>query len=288
MTTDTLIENFHLIATAPNGITKLRELILHLAIRGRIVKAESKYEPPSELLERFKREKRRRIAAHDFNTSAFEPRPILPPTSQLPASWAQCQLADVCELKTGATPSRSVGRYFGGDIKWLVSGDVNQREIFDCEGRITDEGIENSNCKILPANCVLIALNGQGKTRATVAILRTPAACNQSLVAMIPILPDLMPEYLFWNLRSKYYSIREITGQKQRRGLNMKLVGSLALELPSFPEQKRIVAKVNELMALCDALEAKFIQSHTDADTLAAAIIHHLCYGNTRSKGGTA
>ncbi len=75
---------------------------------------------------------------------------------------------------------------------------------------------------------------------------------------MIPVMPRLLlPEYLLWNLRGKYYSIRDITGQKQRRGLNMKLVGSLSLELPPPSEQKRIVAKVDELMQLCDELEAR-------------------------------
>ena len=67
-------------------------------------------------------------------------------------------------------------KYYGGEIKWLVSGDINKGEIFDCEGRITKLALKESSAKLLPVNSVLIALNGQGKTRGTVAILRIVAA----------------------------------------------------------------------------------------------------------------
>ena len=181
-------------------------------------------------------------------------------------------ISEVCDLQTGATPSRADHRNFGGDTPWLVSGDINKGEITECNGRITKEGLENSNCRIIPANSVLIALNGQGKTRATVAVLRIPAALNQSLVAMIPYSGErLLPEYIFWNLRGRYYAIRDITGQGQRRGLNMKLVGQLSLPIPPTAEQKRIVTKVNELMALCDRLEAQQQERETRHAALARA-----------------
>ena len=110
--------------------------------------------------------------------------------------WQTKKIGEVCRLMTGGTPSRTKPQYFGGDIKWLVSGDIHQGEIFDCEGRITEAGMKNSNAKPLPVNSVLIALNGQGKTRGTVALLRTPATCNQSLVSIYPNEPDkLLPEF---------------------------------------------------------------------------------------------
>ena len=263
MKPETFFENFGHFADAPNSIEKLRELILQLAVSGRLSTQDPNDEPASILLEKITKEKKRRIALNDFNVSKVEDRPFLESVVSLPANWIRCQIADICELKTGATPSRSKKEFFGGDIKWLVSGDINQGTIFDCKGRITEEGMDNSNCKLLSPNSILIALNGQGKTRATVAILKTEATCNQSLVAMLPILPRcLVPEYIFWNLRGKYRAIRDITGQKQRRGLYMKLVGSLSLELPPLAEQKRIVSKVEQSMALCDKLEERQEKSH--------------------------
>ena len=162
-------------------------------------------------------------------------------------------LGDVCELATGGTPSRKKKEYFeNGHIKWLVSGDINQREIFDCDGRITDEGLANSNAKYLPENSVLIALNGQGKTRGTVALLRTKATCNQSLVSIYPK-SDLIldTKFLFYVLDGMYGKIRTMTGDSgnDRRGLNMPLIRGIEIPLPPLAEQNRIVTVLDAAFA---------------------------------------
>jgi len=163
--------------------------------------------------------------------------------------WQTRNLGDVCDLATGGTPSRSKPEYFGGDIKWLVSGDINQGEIFDCEGRITEAGKRNSNAKMLPINSVMIALNGQGKTRGTVALLRTHATCNQSMVSISPKQSSgLLPEFLFANLHGRYEEIRRMTSDddKDRRGLNMGLIRSIEIPIAPLPEQQRIVGILDE------------------------------------------
>ena len=126
-----------------------------------------------------------------------------------------------CEFLTGGTPKSTIKEYYGGNIKWLVSGDIHKGEIFDCEGRITESGLSDSNTKYLPINSVLIALNGQGKTRGTVALLRTKATCNQSIVSINPKNENLISEYLYFILKSKYQQIRGITGDNERSGLNI-------------------------------------------------------------------
>ena len=153
-------------------------------------------------------------------------------------------IGDVCSLMTGGTPSKAKSEYFGGDIKWLVSGDIHQGEILDCEGRITGAGMKASNAKLLPVNSVLIALNGQGKTRGTVAMLRIQAACNQSLVSISPRDPGtLLPEYLYANLHARYYEIRRLTGDSgnDRRGLNMGLISRIEIPIPPISQQRRVV-----------------------------------------------
>jgi type I restriction enzyme S subunit len=150
---------------------------------------------------------------------------------------------------TGGTPSRKVPEYFGGNIKWLVSGDIHKQEICDCDGRITEAGVRNSNARLLPINSVMIALNGQGKTRGTVALLRTEATCNQSLVSIYPKdTTRLLPEFLYFNLNGRYEELRRMTSDddKDRRGLNMGLIRTIEVPLPPLPEQKRIVAKLDE------------------------------------------
>lgn len=272
MRLETFFEKFDLFADAPNAVAKMRELVLQLACSGRIADQDPADQPASELLSEIF-EERDRFIKEGKGKSRVEGTMILAgDTMDIPSTWTRCMISEVCDLQTGATPSRQVSTYFGGDIPWLVSGDINRGEIHECEGRITDSGLRDSNCKLIPKNSVLIALNGQGKTRATVALLRIEAALNQSLVAMIPYSPTrLLPEYLFWNLRGRYYAIRDITGQDQRRGLNMKLVGQLSLPIPPLAEQKRIVARVDELMALCDRLEAQQQERDTRHAALARA-----------------
>jgi type I restriction enzyme S subunit len=150
---------------------------------------------------------------------------------------------------TGGTPSRARPEYFeNGTIRWLVSGDINKVEIFDCDGRITPEAMKSSNAKILPMNSVMIALNGQGKTRGTVALLRTEATCNQSLVSISPMNENqLLPEFLFHNLRMRYQEIRRMTGDdgNDRRGLNMILIRDIEIPLPSLQKQRKTVEKLD-------------------------------------------
>jgi len=258
MTLETFFEKFDQFADAPDSVAKMRELVLRLATSGRIAEQDPADQPASQLLGEIY-EVRDKLIRNGRARSRVGGTPIVAgDTIDLPPSWVRCMVSEVCDLQTGATPSRQEHRFFGGENPWLVSGDVNKGEIFECDGRITDKGLENSNCKLIPKDSVLIALNGQGRTRATVALLRIAATLNQSLVAMTPYSSELLlPEYVFWNLRGRYRAIRDITGQDQRRGLNMKLVGQLSLPVPPLAEQKRIVAKVGELMTLCDQLEAQ-------------------------------
>ena len=166
------------------------------------------------------------------------------------AGWEVKQIGDVCDLMTGGTPSRKKKEYFDeGTIKWLVSGDIHQKEIHDCEGRISQLGLDNSNAKYLPLNSVMIALNGQGKTRGSVAILRAKATCNQSLVSIFPKdTSQLLPEYIYANLHGRYEEIRRITGDdgNDRRGLNMPLVRNIEIPIAPLPEQERIVGILDE------------------------------------------
>jgi type I restriction enzyme S subunit len=160
--------------------------------------------------------------------------------------WEEATIGGTCSLMTGATPSTSRKDYYGGDIKWLVSGDIHNKEIFDCEGRINELGVKNSNAKLLPKNSLLIALNGQGKTKGTVSILRVEATCNQSLVAIIPS-NKVLVEYLYYCLHFQYKKIRGMAGNDSRKGLNMKLVREITFILPTLKEQQKIIKRLDDL-----------------------------------------
>jgi restriction endonuclease S subunit len=120
----------------------------------------------------------------------------------------------------------------------------------------------------------MIALNGQGKTRGTSAILKIEAACNQSLVAIISIAKNsVMPEFLHYFLSANYMNIRNITGHDKRTGLNMHIISNLVFVLPPYEEQKEIVAQASPLLRLCDELERKIEQRDIYQERIMQAVV---------------
>lgn len=187
-------------------------------------------------------------------------------------------IGETCSLMTGGTPDTKKEEYYtNGTIKWLVSGDIHLGEISDCTGRITELGLNNSNAKYLPKNSVLIALNGQGKTRGTVALLRTKATCNQSIVSIFPNdLKQLSTEYLYQNLRARYIEIRKMTGDSgnDRRGLNMPLIRSIKINIPNDIETQHLIAKkLKDMQNDIKKLEQIYEQKIKDLDELKQSIL---------------
>lgn len=174
------------------------------------------------------------------------------PSITINPDWEIVELGEVTSLSTGGTPTSTNKEYYeNGTINWIVSGDIHKGEIFDCENKITELGMNNSNAKYLPLDSVLIALNGQGKTRGTVALLRTKATCNQSIISINPNNHNyLMPEFLYLQLKGMYQIIRNLTGDKERSGLSMPVIRGIKIGIPSIKEQQTIVKSIEEEMQL--------------------------------------
>lgn len=158
----------------------------------------------------------------------------------------------------GATPKTSVDDYWnGGDIPWLSSGEVHKKFIYFTDKFITSEGYNNSSTKIVPTNSVLIALAGQGKTRGTVAINKIELCTNQSIASIIPN-EMLNYKYLFYYLESKYEYLRALSSSDGGRGgLNLKLIRSIPIQVPSIKEQENISNFINEIDKKILLLEQK-------------------------------
>lgn len=207
--------------------------------------------------------------------------------------WIISTIGETCKLMTGGTPSTTKKEYYEvGTIKWLVSGDINQKEIFDCKGRITELGLENSNARYLPVNSVLIALNGQGKTRGTVAMLKTEATCNQSLVSIYPNdVNKVLPELIFANLDGRYNEIRKLTGDSgnDRRGLNMPIIRSVSFSYPkSIEAQQSIVLKLDGLRAETQKMEVIYQKKIDDLDELKKSILQKAFAGELETEKAIA
>ena len=171
----------------------------------------------------------------------------------LPDRWDRTTVGDVCDVLTGGTPKRSVADYWNGDIPWMSSGEINQGVVRSVAEFITPLGMANSNARLLPPGTVMMALNGQGKTRGKVAILEIETTCNQSLAGMVADGKRLLPTYLFYSLDAQYQAIRNITGDDARNGLNLGILRGLSIDLPPLDEQRRIaevLRSVDEAIAL--------------------------------------
>ncbi|MBK6681580.1 MAG: restriction endonuclease subunit S [Ignavibacteriales bacterium] len=151
------------------------------------------------------------------------------------------RLTSFAKIQAGATPSTTNPEYWGGKIRWMNSGELNFKKIYEVANRITEKGLKSSSTKVLPVNCVLIGLAGQGKTRGTVAINKVQLCTNQSVAAILPN-ESFEPEYIYYNLDSRYKELRQLSiGDGGRGGLNLKLIGSLKLPFFLILEQKAIV-----------------------------------------------
>jgi type I restriction enzyme S subunit len=155
--------------------------------------------------------------------------------------WNEFIVGNVAKLTAGGTPNTKQPEYWGGNISWMSSGEVNLKQVFSVKGRITELGLKKSSTKDIPENSILIALAGQGKTRGTVAINRIKLCTNQSIAAIMPDEKRLDAEFLYFNLDFRYQELRAMsTGDGGRGGLNLSILKSIKLKLPSVKEQKKI------------------------------------------------
>lgn len=148
------------------------------------------------------------------------------------------------DVITGGTPSTSHPEYWGGTIPWLASTEIHQKMLNQETTHITELGLANSSAKIAPAESVLIALAGQGKTRGTAAFLLRPMALNQSLAALVSN-EKMSPKFLFYLMESMYLPLREVSsGDGGRGGLNKKLLRRVSIRVPIDVEEQKAIADV--------------------------------------------
>jgi type I restriction enzyme S subunit len=192
--------------------------------------------------------------------------------------WHDVRLSEVAEIFSGGTPSTSEQTYWDGDIPWMASGEVNLREVWAVEGRITDQGLKNSSTRMVPANSILVALAGQGKTRGKVAINRIALCTNQSLAAIV-LTKGYYCDYLFHNLDSRYEELRSMSlGDGGRGGLNLSIIGKVIVPMPSEDEQRAIA----HALTLADRKTAALQKEQDALRTEKSALMQQLLTGKRR------
>lgn len=174
----------------------------------------------------------------------------------IPEDWEVNPVGDIAVTFSGGTPSTQRPEFYGGDIPWITSGDLNKGRIYEVAGKITRVGLDNSSAKLVKNGTLLIAL--YGATAGVAAVANLDAAINQAVLAIIP--KDADREYLFqWLTHNKRFIIDTYT-QGGQPNLSGEIIRSVFVGLPPLPEQRAIAAALSDMDALIqsqDALIAK-------------------------------
>lgn len=256
-----LVQHFELMATAPGGVTRLRELILMLAVQGKLVPQDPNDEPASELLKQIRAEKDRLIAEGKIKRDkplaeiAGEEKPF-----GLPKGWEWARCEDYfLELCTGPFGSMIHQEDYVNDGVPLINPShmVGGRIIHDPRVTLKLADVERLSAYALSAGDMVLARRGEVGRYACVTdrehgwlcgtgsfFVRLHALCNRDYLGLV-----------FSDTRFRAHLQGESVGTTMTN-LNQRILLSALLALPPLAEQARIVARVEELMRLCDTLEA--------------------------------
>ncbi|CAC9952055.1 Type I restriction-modification system, specificity subunit S [uncultured Gammaproteobacteria bacterium] len=260
-------------------LKKLRQQILQEAIEGKLTQdwrvKNPNTEPASELLKRIQAEKQQLIK--DKKIKAQKPLSVITEDEKLfklPKSWVWCQVNDIANIGTGATPLTSEPSYYGGEFNWMTSGDTGYDYVTHTKLTISKKAIQETNCKIYPTKTLVVAMYGQGKTRGQVTELKIDTATNQACVAIqIYIFSVEANQFLKTHFKKIYNEIRKLAQGGAQPNLNMGKIKANVVALPPLLEQKAIVAKVEKLLSICDKLQTQITANQTHAEQLMQAVL---------------
>lgn len=233
----------------------LKKSILQYAVKGKLVPQNETDEPASVLLEKIRTEKAQLIKDKKIKAE----KPLAPITDEekpydIPDTWEWARLAEVGIIVGGGTPKTdNLKNWENGNIPWITPADMkNVQGKYVCRGNrnITQYGLASSSAQLMPANSLLFS------SRAPigyVGIAKNELCTNQGFKSIVPINGGVIPFI--------YYVLIALTPNIQRRasGTTFKEIsgtefGLTVIPVPPLAEQRRIVEKVESLLALCDTL----------------------------------
>lgn len=272
-----LFDQFPVLADAPQSVPRMRELILQLAVRGKLVSQDPGDEPVSELLKKIAAEKAR--LAKEGKIKKQKPLTAIDPANmpyELPDGWKWIQFGSVSLIERGGSP-RPIKAYLTDDpngLNWIKIGDteIGGKYISSTKQRIRQEGLPKTRM-VYPGDFLLTNSMSFGRPYIT----RIEGCIHDGWLRISP--PDLLDGDYLYNLLSSSYVFsffKTAAAGAVVLNLNIDKVRELPIPIPPLAEQQRIVAKVDQLMALCDDLEARQEQRNQGRVHLNKAALHSL------------
>lgn len=172
---------------------------------------------------------------------------------KLPQNWVKTSLGEIAEWSSGGTPKRSVKAYYGGDIPWVKTGDLNDTIVTEVSEYLTEEGIKNSSAKVFPKDSIGIAMYGAtiGKT----GVFGMDAATNQACAVTIPYFG--MNKFLHYFLKSQKQNFIDKGKGGAQPNISQLVIKTHRISLPPLKEQQRIVAKLDTLFTNLDSIKTR-------------------------------
>ena len=231
----------------------LQKSVLQLAIQGRLVPQRAEEGNAEDLYKQIQTEKQKLI-----KEGKIKKEKLLPPLTddekpfEIPDSWKWVRLGEIGSWASGATPSRSNPDYYNGTIPWLKTGDLNDSYITDTSEYITELALSKTSVRLNPIGSVLIAM--YGATIGKIAILKTAATTNQACCACIAY-NGIYNKYLFYFLLAYRKNFIKMGAGGAQPNISKEKIVNTIFPFPPLPEQKRIIAKIEEIIPLCNKLK---------------------------------
>ncbi len=247
-----LAEHFHTLFTTESSIDALKQTLLQLAVMGKLVPQDPSDESAMSFLK----------------VNGIEGKPYTL------HGWAKAQLGQLGEVLGGSTPSKANSQFWDGNIPWVSPKDMKRPVIHDSEDHVSPKALEETSLKAIPPNSLLMVVRGMILAHSfPVAITAREVTINQDMKALVP--PREVSSYLLMYLqavKSVMVGLVDRSSHGTCKLVSEKLWAHAVL-LPPLAEQHRIVAKVDQLMALCDQLKARLNQAHQVHEQLANALV---------------
>jgi type I restriction enzyme S subunit len=249
-------QHFGELYTVKENVAELRKAILQLAVMGRLVPQSPSDPPASELLKEIETEKQRLVKVGKIK----QPKP-LPPIKpeevpyELPQGWEWVIFGDIAAIERGGSP-RPIKAFLTDDpegLNWIKIGDTDQggKYITSTKEKIRPEGLTKTRM-VYPGDFLLTNSMSFGRPYIT----QIEGCIHDGWLRISP--PDSVDKDYLYNLLSSSFIRRMFEAAAAGAvvlNLNSDKVRELPIPLPPLPEQHRIVARIDQLMALCDTLD---------------------------------
>lgn len=262
------------LTTRPDQIKALRQTILNLAVRGKLVRQDANDEPASELLKRIAKEKARLVKTGQAKRHSWLPEIDLDQAPfALPAGWAWGRFPEVGTFGRGKSkhrPRNDPALFDGGHHLMIQTGDVaRSRGVIETHtNKYNDFGLSQSFKWPKGTLCITIAAN-----IADSGILSFDACFPDSVVGFIPAPMFENARYFEYFVRTAKANLLEFAPATAQKNINLEILTQVLIPLPPLAEQRRIVTKVDALMALCDRLEASLTATAATRRRLLQALL---------------